>query len=880
MNWRSAMLEKPRTLFAWLGRRVFDHLKLAPEMETRLRDLSKEGQVVYIMRTRSTLDYLFFNYLYLKLTLPLARFANGINLSFYRGLRVWIGDLWRRIIPTGARVPPAEQFEWTIRDKHPALLFLKVRGLTAERQTQPHFIEQLVAAQRESDHPLLLVPQLILWPRKPPSTRRSWFDIAFGDQEASGKLRKIGHFLRFRKNASVQVGEPINLQTVLDEHAGWSDKRLARMVRRVLLMHLSREAMAVRGPAVKPPATIRREILESKRFRRALRTEADRAGITEDEAIDRARKQLHEIAAKTVFDVLIIFGWFLDWVFNKVFQGVEVDEVGMRRVKQAAKLSRTAPVILVPSHKSHTDYLVMSWVFMRNEFIPPHVAAGANLSFFPVGPILRRSGAFFLRRSFANAPIYKLVFRFYLWKLVQEGYPIEFYLEGGRSRTGKLLPPKLGMLSMLLEGIRQGAYTDLQFVPINLSYEQVIETSTYHRELTGEQKKAESVGQVVKARKILRTRYGRVYVSFEEPIRLTDWLKNRGIDDLAETDEGTFRGATRGLAYYIMRQIQEATVVSPSHLVGLALLSHERRGISGPRLRAQIGFIIDFLTRRNARMSHSIQAQLEHHADTIAKADAVSPRDGFQARGVALRPLIDKAIGQLRKLVDRTERDDIVIYTVSDKARLELDYYRNSILGILAPDAMLATVLQAAEVPLRKNQLAHQVKRLSDWFRLEFIYPCGRSFEQNFEDTLARMETDALLIVQDDGVVRPTAPHTLDFLRSTILHLVEGYWVAADALRLLSGGPVERKEWLEHAREVAEREYQEGELRRVEAASNAVLGNALSLFVDEGLVQTSTHGTGRKPMVLFELNKKVTLEDLAFRRDDMGLYLTRASQES
>ncbi len=866
-GFRSAMLSRPRALFAWLGRRLFDHVNLDPAVAERVRALESRGQVVYVMRTRSLLDYLFFNHLFLKVGLPLARFANGVDLSFFRGLGEWFSNLWNR----RAGPPALDQLEQVIARGHSALLFMKVRALTAERVAKPGFIERLVSMQRKLERPVLLLPQLICWPRKPPSARRTWVDAAFGDVEAAGRFRKIGHFVLYRHLASVQIGEPIDLKQVISDQPGWSDARLARKVRRVLYIHLGREAMAVSGPKVKPGAMIRREILERRRFQRLLREEADRLGLGYAKAKADARKDLKEIAADARFTVVVLFGKFLDLVFNRVFQGVEVDAEGMRRVKEAARHSRSAPLVLVPSHKSHLDYLVISWVFMRNEFIPPHIAAGSNLSFFPLGSVLRRSGAFFLRRSFAGQPLYKLVFRAYLWKLLREGYPVEFYMEGGRSRTGKLLPPKLGMLSMLLEGVAQGEYKDLQFVPINLSYERVVETASYKRELTGGKKKDESVGGVVRAGKVLRHRYGRVYVSFEAPVRLRAYLENLGVDDLSSLDEKSERDVSKRLAYHLMRRIQEATVVAPSALLGAVLLSHHRRGLSGSRVRELAGFLIDLLVRRGARMSASMQLALERHASYVAEADTKSTADGHRARGEAVRALIDEALVLQRRLVQRVESGGEIIYQVPDKSRIELDYYRNAILGVLAPDALVATAVRATKGPIERDRLGQRVRDMSYWFRLEFVYRNDVDFQTTFDQTLDCLITEGL-VAEEEGVVAAKAPLTLDFLRGTLLHLVEGYWIAADALRALAHGPMEQADWLDHAREHGEREYLEGDVRRAESASTAVLRNAIEVFRQEKLIVRS-RSKGRKPVTTFALAEGVTLDDIAFRRDDLGEYL-------
>ncbi len=476
-----------------------------------------------------------------------------------------------------------------------------------------------------------------------------------------------------------------------------------------------------------------------------------------------------------------------------------------------------------------------------------------------------------------------------MWKLLREGYPVEFYMEGGRSRTGKLLPPKLGMLSMLLEGVAQGEYKDLQFVPINLSYERVVETASYKRELTGGKKKDESVGGVVRAGKVLRHRYGRVYVSFEAPVRLRAYLENLGVDDLSSLDEKSERDVSKRLAYHLMRRIQEATVVAPSALLGAVLLSHHRRGLSGSRVRELAGFLIDLLVRRGARMSASMQLALERHASYVAEADTKSTADGHRARGEAVRALIDEALVLQRRLVQRVESGGEIIYQVPDKSRIELDYYRNAILGVLAPDALVATAVRATKGPIERDRLGQRVRDMSYWFRLEFVYRNDVDFQTTFDQTLDCLITEGL-VAEEEGVVAAKAPLTLDFLRGTLLHLVEGYWIAADALRALAHGPMEQADWLDHAREHGEREYLEGDVRRAESASTAVLRNAIEVFRQEKLIVRS-RSKGRKPVTTFALAEGVTLDDIAFRRDDLGEYLvtrrddpvprpTRAPRES
>ena len=226
-------------------------------------------------------------------------------------------------------------------------------------------------------------------------------------------------------------------------------------------------------------------------------------------------------------------------------------------------------------------------------------------------------------------------------------------------------------------------------------------------------------------------------------------------------------------------------------------------------------------------------------------------------------------------MLEQQERGGRVFYQVPERARIELDYYRNGILAILAPECIIATVVHTASGPLTRERLSHQVRRLSYWFRLEFIYRTDVTFSESFAETMARMEAEGLLTDAGEGGITTTAPRMIAFLAGMMRHLVEGYWVAADALRGLEREPMEQKAWLAHAREHAERLFLEGDITRAEAASTAILQNALELFRDEHLVEKAERGGGRKPTAVYALSATASAEAVAFRRDDLGDFLVR-----
>ncbi len=851
---QSAMLQEPTPFWSRLSDRFFKHLTLHDQTVDEISELAETGQIIYVMRSRSLLDYLAFNQLFVRHELPLARFANGVNLSIFRGFREWVVNLFSRQLS-----PPDRGLDLPLAHGDATLIFLRERTWGVSKRTSPAYLQKVVSFQRTSEKALFLVPQLIHWPSAPPSRQKSLTDILFGDSGDAGRIRKLLHFLRYSKKASVRIGNPINLKQLIADHPNWTDERVARHIGRLMLVQLGREAMTIHGPPMKPPEQIRHEILERRSFKLELEEYMKVSGASLDDSRAKASHYLREIASKPKYMVQMLIARFLDSLFFRVFNGVEVDEAGLKKVKDAAKDSRDAPLVLIPSHKSHIDYLVVSWVFLRYEFIVPHIAAGANLSFFPLGTLLRNAGAFFLRRSFVGQDLYKMVFKHYVWKLVREGYPVEFFIEGGRTRTGKLLSPKMGLLSIILEGVQRGEYKDLQFIPINLSYERVVETASYRKELTGGEKESESVRGVLNASKVFRSRYGRIYVDFESPIRLSDYLKQRGLVSIPQGNEA-FRVATERLAFHIMHRIQEVTVIAPSSLVGMVLLSHERRALPRARLKSLIGFITTLALHRNARLSTSISNALSRNTARIEKKTREGLSQAFVARGEALRFLIDESLNLLKKLVDRVERSGQTLYVVTEKHRIELDYYRNSILGVFAPEAIICSVVASHRRGVSRAEFLKKARWLSELLKLEFIYRNDAPFEEIVNDLLERLKSVGVIVEEQDLLYIGLQEEAM-LLSSSLRHFLECYWVAAHTLKSTFERPIEGKEWVKSAVEQAGLAALQGEIRRAEAASSVALANALQWFVRQGWVKEESITEGRKRKKTYQVMDPEAFED-------------------
>jgi glycerol-3-phosphate O-acyltransferase len=535
-----------------LGRRYCPHVRVTPAADAELSRLSHEGFVVHVQRTAAWVNYLYLAWLLIRRGLtPIRAVVN---------MRRWLGKPWHRVVQRGDL---EVRFTFARRNGGSALVFLQqtALGRAGGKSGREDPFPALVALARKSEKPVFLVPELFVWEKWSVRLKPAWADYVFGSPEAPGFLHSVLAFWRNHKRAQFRVGEPLELKAFLAAHPDDPDPVLARKVRAVLHVHLARETRAVFGPPYKPPERIIEETLRDRTLRQTIEQMAGRGGKSQAQLERDARRHLNAIAARLHPTVLGFLAPLMGWVFDRIYDGIEVDEAGLERALQAGR--NGAPIVLCPSHKSHVDYLVMSWVLWRRGYQAPVVAAGANLSFFPLGPLLRRAGAFFLRRSFGVDRLYTATFKAYVRKLVRDGTHQEFFPEGGRSRTGKLLPAKLGLLTWEVDAVLEGARNDLAFIPVSIDYEKIVEGGSYSKELLGGEKQPEDMRALINAPRVLFRRYGRIHLTFDEPVLLREFMRARGVDEPGELSEEQKRSLVRALGHRIMWDRRVSTVTMP-----------------------------------------------------------------------------------------------------------------------------------------------------------------------------------------------------------------------------------------------------------------------------------------------------------------------------
>ena len=458
-----------------------------------------------------------------------------------------------------------------------------------------------------------LVPVSLFWGREP-DKETSLFKLLFSDAPGAGAIRKLFIILFNGSNVLVSFGLPLPFRAYMDEALrasaarrppvtpgavtpGATDTvRSLRKLTRALHFHFLRMRTATLGPNLLRRVVVVRAVLAAKPVQLAMEREAKQKNQTMEQVARRARRVADEIAADYANASINFLERILGYVWNRIFKGIETR--GLERVRE---LAQSHVIIYLPSHRSHADYLLMSYELYHAGLMPPHIAAGENLNMPVVGALLRRCGAFFMRRKFGGDALYTAVFRAYVDSLIQRGYSIEFFPEGGRSRTGRLMNPKTGLMAMVVESALRQRVRKVLVIPVHIGYDRVWEINSYLKELKGGQKAKESVQNLVKAVPMLTKSYGRVYLNFGEPIKLDDFADTHlpGWRDtlVAGSDDkpAGFTGMVAELAQETSRRVNSAAVVTPTGLLGLALLASPQKAAAEADLREQVGLLIGLL---------------------------------------------------------------------------------------------------------------------------------------------------------------------------------------------------------------------------------------------------------------------------------------------
>ena len=889
----SAMVQTVGFLLRWLSSLLFSHVLFEKRCIDNINDAAERGKLVYVMQSRSLLDYLYFNDAFLEHDLPLADFANGIKTGWLRGPIGWLKSLFQGV--PGDR--PEKAMQALVADDRPVFLFLEQprKGEEENLAFSQKYLTRLIHAQKQSDEPVYVMPLLLIWEKRPDPKRAGFLEDIFGTAQSPGFFRKVIGFFQTFWQSFLKVGQPmvqvssgINLEEFIGEYPNAGTSDASELLRERLIDDFERERHAILGPTGESLDQFYRELIQRPEMREQMSKVADQEELDEEEVRQRVREQVEEIATDQSLLVMKFFSSVLSLIWYRIYDGFEIDREGLEQVREAA---RDHSVVLVPSHKSHIDYLVISYLFYQYGLTVPLVAAGANLNFWPMGPLFRRAGGFFIRRTFRGEDLYPTVFREYLIRQMSQGHPIEFFIEGTRSRTGKLVKPKYGMLDMIVQAFASGRLESVKIVPISVGYEKVIEERSFRDELLGAEKEKESLGQLLQTPKFLTSEYGRLYVQFSDPIDLADYLERYDVETMSPENDQV-RDLTVRLAHRINYDINTVTVVTASGLVAAVLLNNAVRGTDRRRFLRSVGFLLNVLKHadRPARLSNPLEDALERaeveqvdeaaaeHSETTEEAattpSVLEANTPEATMGAAVAEVLEEALGlfEENEQVEVVETGDGLFYSVPDEARLELSYYRNNIVHHFVPEALLATAIHRFRAPvIELDELREETHFLSRLFKYEWIYEESAEFENVFGRTLTFFERCGWVTRRNETVqITGPFPVELRLFRRMTVSFLESYAIVAEELARLEEATFDRSKVIERALDRGKNDYLRGRIIYHESISKPTFKNALRLLEDWGMLErVSTDGKKTRYRMLEETDDGLSLEELKRHFDDL-----------
>jgi glycerol-3-phosphate O-acyltransferase len=567
---------------------------------------------------------------------------------------------------------------------------------------------------------------------------------------------------------------------------------------------LDRAERRLHGNRYKIPRFVPETILARREFIDAVEAHAIEHGEETDKAIDRAERYLREIAATHSPYVIDLIANAIHSLYKQGYSEIRYDDDEVTRI---AELSADHPIVFLPSHRSNLDRLSLQFMLWENDLPPNHTAGGINLDFFPIGPLIRRTGVFFIRRSFKENELYKIVLRSYIDFLIEKRFPIEWYMEGGRSRSGRLNPPRFGLLAYVVDSLRRGKSDDIMLVPVSIAYDQIQDVPDYAREAQGKGKEEESIGWLFRAIKSLRRRYGDIHIRFGDPISVASVIEN--IEDTGDEPIGLQK-----LAFEVMYRIGRVTPITPIAVVSIALLAARGRARTAAQIAESCAVLTDYIRARNLptteRLDLTGPEEITAILDWLAEHGNVSSHSAVGRR----------------------------VFWLDDEQMIRISYYRNMVVHFFVRRAIAEMAISSLiDDGLRDPHEARQrMLAYRDLLKFEFFFPEKDQFLENVEEDLSIDVPDWEENLMAAGPLGVLAKMGDPVAFWSVLPFLDAYQIVGDELESLTG-QFDEEPFLAACLDRARLYRIEERLISGESASQVLFKSALSLARNRALLE-------------------------------------------
>ena len=617
---------------------------------------------------------------------------------------------------------------WVISQRVFALL-RPTGGRMLVKDYSERFVKS-INAPAEAKRNIVLVPVSFFWGRSL-APNRSWSKTFMNERgQTTGKLKKLWSILFHRTDIHVRFGEPLSLERLADLKAGENIalRRTARLLR--TKFKLQREA------TLGPNFTDRKQFIEELANSRRVREEIAQLAQTEKSRMKkrlRAFQISNTVVANMSHMKLRIFYRILSWFWNKIYDGLEITGVN-----EVMVTSESHTLVYVPSHRSHIDYMALSYSLYKAGLMTPHIAAGDNLNLPMLGNFLRGSGAFFMRRSFREDPLYSAIFSEYIHRLLYKGHCIEFFPEGGRSRTGRLLKAKYGLLKLCLESQLTQLPKPIAFVPVYFGYEKILEANIYVEQLKGIKKKTEKLLDILSALKFVRNYYGRLSVNLGNPIELDSWLEAR--EDRKSIR--SFDATLIALGNHLMQSINKKAIANDVNFCATILLNTRANSMSLEEYERHTVFFRDLLIKVNGNSSTTT---------TLTSNQMV----------------IDRLVKL--EFIDISSQETGTIISLKESALQSAHWYQNNTIHLFLPTAVIAFLLTRRKTGITVQSLRAISRRV---YRSLYDAPSEESSMQ-IKNSLKLLDSSEALSVKDGRLWPPNRKNPGYSELKILSHLVE-----------------------------------------------------------------------------------------------------------
>ena len=733
-----------------------------------------------------------------------------------------------------------------------AVLFLQHQDETNLLNPPPHafpprLLRLIEILDKHPDTDIELIPVTVLWGRSP-DKEDSLFKLLFTDTWATpSTVKQLMNIGLHGRQSFLEFHEPKSLRELVD-YARVTHPNLspATYIVNQLNDYLDRQREVVLGPDLSDRRNVMQSLIKSQDVQDGIRKESIRSKISLIEAERRAIGYVNEIASDYSHATVRFAEQALTRLWTQLYDGVEVHNFNTVR-----ELAKDYEIIYTPCHRSHIDYLLLSYVIYKRGMMVPYIAAGDNLNMPFVGQLLRGGGAFFIRRTFRGNALYTTVFKEYLYSILSRNTPLEYFIEGGRSRTGRLLPPKTGMLAMTVHSHLRGRAKPIVFVPTYFGYERLMEGATYVGEMNGKPKEAESIFGILQTLRKIERIFGKVHVNFGEPVFLDEILKQHGAEHIKiEKNDDPIpqevSDAVNTSANAILENINRAAVINPVSLLSLILLSTSKHTLDEEICIKQLDTYRNLLTA--LPYDHRVQ---------------ITPLSGKEIIAYGLK----------LKLIKRVKHVLGDIIAIEDGQAVLLTYFRNNILHAYVLPSLIAAMVEH-NGKISQGDLINVIRTLYPFLKAELFlkWNTDELKEQICNYVQGLIETQ-LITIDEHGNLCSPAPNSeqhnqLVVLAAPVKQSIERYYMTLALITQRGSGNITTKQVEDLSHLLGQRLSVLYEFNSPEFFDKALFQSFIKVLTQQGYISNNEEGA-----IVFDAQFKEVAQYANLVLDDVTLQM-------